>query len=225
MIIVPNGSLANKSALAQVRIWEKINLVFMVSHCIYEFFLSSCKSHEHDYVIKWKHFPCYWLFLWGIHQWIPSQKAIDVELWCFLWSAPWINSRVNNREAGDLRCHRADYDVIVMNMMRLQHKCFHNKIAWFVAAYDQNKFQKQNMEILEKWVGLKKIMTVHWWVNGPHSCISLSLRRKEKQSDSTKVNTWKKPTILQTTILEWKSYFDWTFTKVCSLGSTLRSNF
>ena len=27
----------------------------------------------------------------------------------------WINGWVNNRDAGDLRRHRADYDVIVMN--------------------------------------------------------------------------------------------------------------
>ena len=33
--------------------------------------------------------------------------------WCFL-SAPWINSWVNNREAGELRRHHAHYDVIVM---------------------------------------------------------------------------------------------------------------
>ena len=31
--------------------------------------------------------------------------------------APWINGWVNNREAGDLRRHRAHYDVIVMLMM------------------------------------------------------------------------------------------------------------
>ena len=35
-------------------------------------------------------------------------------LWRFLWSAPWINGWINNREAGDLRCHRDHYDVIVM---------------------------------------------------------------------------------------------------------------
>ena len=28
----------------------------------------------------------------------------------------WINSWVNNREAGDLRCHRTNYDVIVMDI-------------------------------------------------------------------------------------------------------------
>ena len=44
----------------------------------------------HDDVIKWKHFPRYWSFVRGIHRsrWIPSTKASDAELWCFLWSTP-----------------------------------------------------------------------------------------------------------------------------------------
>ena len=44
----------------------------------------------HYDVIKWKHFPRYWPFVWGIHRsrWIPHTKASDAELWCFLWSAP-----------------------------------------------------------------------------------------------------------------------------------------
>ena len=41
------------------------------------------------------------------HQWIPLTKASDVELWYFLWSE-------HNCGAGDLRCHHAHYDVIVM---------------------------------------------------------------------------------------------------------------
>ena len=52
------------------------------------------------------------------HRWIPRTKASDAELWCFLWSAPWINAWVNNRETGDLRRHRAHYDVIVMDHFR-----------------------------------------------------------------------------------------------------------
>ena len=48
------------------------------------------------------------------HLWIPLTKASDVELWCCLWSAPWINGWVNNLEAGDLRRHHAHYDGIVM---------------------------------------------------------------------------------------------------------------
>ena len=46
-------------------------------------------------------------------RWIPLTKACDEELWCFLWSAPWINGWVNNREAGDLRRHRAHYDIVI----------------------------------------------------------------------------------------------------------------
>ena len=34
-----------------------------------------------------------------------------------VWSAPWINGWVNNREAGDLRRHRSHYGVIVMLLM------------------------------------------------------------------------------------------------------------
>ena len=49
------------------------------------------------------------------HRLIPLTKASDEELWCFLWSAPWINGWVNNPEAGDLRRHYAHYDVIVMD--------------------------------------------------------------------------------------------------------------
>ena len=48
------------------------------------------------------------------HRRISLTKASDPELWCFLWSAPWINGWVNNREAGDLRRHCGYYDVIAM---------------------------------------------------------------------------------------------------------------
>ena len=43
------------------------------------------------------------------HLCIPLTKASDAELRCFIWST------INNREAGDLKCHRAHYDVTVMN--------------------------------------------------------------------------------------------------------------
>ena len=71
----------------------------------------------HDDVIKWKHFPHYWPFMRGIHrspvnsshkgQW---RGALMFSLIC-----AWINGWVNNREAGDLRRHRAHYDITVMN--------------------------------------------------------------------------------------------------------------
>ena len=48
------------------------------------------------------------------HRWIPLTKANDAELWCFLWTALWINGSANNREAGDSRRQGAAYDIIVM---------------------------------------------------------------------------------------------------------------
>ena len=70
---------------------------------------------EHDDVIKWKHFPRYWPFVRGIHQ---SHRG-NLWVWCFLWFADWINSWVNNREAGDLRRHHAHNDVILMCISKL----------------------------------------------------------------------------------------------------------
>ena len=71
---------------------------------------------HHDDVIKWKHLPRYWPFVRGIHrspvnsphkgQW---RGALIFSLIC-----AWINGWVNNREAGDLRRHRAHYNAIVM---------------------------------------------------------------------------------------------------------------
>ena len=70
----------------------------------------------HDDVMKWKHFPCYWSFVRGIHRSpvnSPHKGQICGAL-MFLWSAPWIHDWVNNREAGDLRRHHTHYDIIVL---------------------------------------------------------------------------------------------------------------
>ena len=48
------------------------------------------------------------------HRWIPRTKASDAELWFFFFDLRPNTRWVNNREAGDLRHHRAHYDVIVM---------------------------------------------------------------------------------------------------------------
>ena len=78
---------------------------------------------DHDDVIKWKHFPRYWPFVRGIHrspvnsphkgQW---RGALMFSLICV-----WINGWVNNREAGDLRCYRAHYDVSVITGLPLRY--------------------------------------------------------------------------------------------------------
>ena len=68
----------------------------------------------------WRHqmeaFPCNWSFMRGI-QWSPVNSPHKGQ-WCgdlmssliCTWTIDW----VNNRDAGDLRRHRAHHDVIVM---------------------------------------------------------------------------------------------------------------
>ena len=66
-------------------------------------------ENRHDEVIKWKHFPCYWPFVRGIHhkgQWCGALM--------FSLTYAWINGWVNHGEAGDLRCHHTHCDVTVM---------------------------------------------------------------------------------------------------------------
>ena len=80
------------------------------------------------------------------HRWIPLTKAIDVELWCFLWSAPWINDWVNNREAGDLRRHRVHYDVIVMKMRHIcRYKCSNIHTPYSLYSYSLSNSNTRKM--------------------------------------------------------------------------------
>ena len=70
----------------------------------------------HDGAIKWKHSPRYWPSVCGIYrspvnsphkgQW---RGALMFSLIC-AWTKGW----VNNGDAGDLRRHRAHYDIIIM---------------------------------------------------------------------------------------------------------------
>ena len=80
----------------------------------------------HDYVIKWKHFPHYCPFVWGIHR--SPVNSPHKGQWCGALMFPlicaWKNGWINNREAGDLRRHHAHCDVSVMYIA--QHtKCWH----------------------------------------------------------------------------------------------------
>ena len=65
-----------------------------------------CPGKLHDHVIKWKHFPRYPVNSPHKGQW---RGALMFSLIC-----AWINYWVNNGDAGDLRRHRAHYDVTVM---------------------------------------------------------------------------------------------------------------
>ena len=77
---------------------------------------NNTKTKIYNDVIKWKHFPRYWPFVRGINR--SPVNSPHKGKWrgalVFSLICGWINRWVNNREAGDLRRHRAHYDVIVM---------------------------------------------------------------------------------------------------------------
>ena len=71
---------------------------------------------NHDDVIKWKHFPRYWPFVRGIPRSPANSPHKGQSRGALMYSliCAWINGRVNNGQAGDLRRHRAHYDVSVI---------------------------------------------------------------------------------------------------------------
>ena len=74
----------------------------------------------HDDIIKWKNFLRYWPFVRGIHR-SPVNSPHMGQWWgalIFSLICVWINSWVNNHEAGDLRCYHAHYDVRVMQCVK-----------------------------------------------------------------------------------------------------------
>ena len=131
----------------------------------------------HDDVIKWKHFPRYWPFVRRIHrspvnsphrgQW---RGALMFSLICV-----WINGLVNNREAGDLRRHRAHYDVSVM--IFISALCEWNNHCYYFAFYyklscffywilwRQLQFRDKNTERLTKYKyhNLFHHLTLPYW--------------------------------------------------------------
>ena len=70
----------------------------------------------HDDVIKWENFLRYWSSVRGIHR--SSVSSPHKGQWrgalMFSLICAWINDWVNSRDAGNLRHHRAHYDVTVM---------------------------------------------------------------------------------------------------------------
>ena len=111
---------------------------------------------QHDDVIKWKHFPRYWLFVRGIHRSpvnYPHKGRWRVALMFTLISAG-INGWVNNGEAGDLRRNRAHYDVIVMNYPRVHRGLIAfviNRMHW--TCFDILKYIWQMCFPVHKWKG------------------------------------------------------------------------
>ena len=74
------------------------------------------ESWLHDYVIKWKYFSYYWPFVKVIHRLLVDSPHKGQLRWALMFSliCTWTNSWANNVDTGYLRCHRTNYDVLVM---------------------------------------------------------------------------------------------------------------
>ena len=117
---------------------DEVYITYFTGSCQNENFQCSQRRqfHQHDDVTKWKHFTHYWPFVRGIHR-LPVNSphkgqwrgALGFSL---IWA--WVNRWVHNCEAGDLRRHRAHYDVIVMSVTIFLSKSQSLATAMFVTA-------------------------------------------------------------------------------------------
>ena len=108
---IKNGSIAREAPAFCRLAWPTSRTIEITFH--------------HD-VMKWKHFPRYWPFVRGIRRSpvnSPHKGQWRGALMCPLICA-WINVWANNRETGDLRRHRAHYDVTVMLDAKARHSIF-----------------------------------------------------------------------------------------------------
>ena len=96
----------------------------------------------HDDAIKWKHFLRYCHFVKGIHR-SPVNSPHEGQwrgVLMFSLICVWINGWVNNRETGDLRCHRAHYDIIVMCLLVSKHAgCLDQKDLGTISMVSSNR--------------------------------------------------------------------------------------
>ena len=114
----PHPGCCNASYPSETR----LNSNPVKSRSLYSISSKNSKSLRHvmacwRHHLKWKQFPRYWPFVWGIHrspvnsthkgQW---RGALMFSLIC-----AWINGWVNNGGTGDLRRPRAHYDVTLMD--------------------------------------------------------------------------------------------------------------
>ena len=99
---------------------------------------SVCTSH--DDVIKWKHFPRLTICAGNspVTGEFPAERPVTRSFDIFFIRA-WMNGWLNNREAGDLRSHRAHYDVTVMLRPSVRSHAFYEPTVRLVWIFDYSE--------------------------------------------------------------------------------------
>ena len=114
---------------------------------------------KHDDVIKWKHFPYYWLCAQGIHQ--SRVNSPHKGQWCgaLMFSLIYArtNGKTNNRDASGLRRNRTHYDVTVMiSSLKSKWQLVSKQQAFIWSSDDSLHWQRMG------WLGYKELI----WTNG-----------------------------------------------------------
>ena len=79
-------------------------------------------------IIKWKHFPCHWPFVWGIHR--SPVNSPHKGQWCralmFSLMCAWTNGSTSNQDASDLRHLHAHYNITVTfdDILKMANFCY-----------------------------------------------------------------------------------------------------
>ena len=117
--------------------------------------LTMYSENIHDDVIKRKHFLRYWSFVWGIHRSPVNSPNKGQWRGAMMFSSicAWINGWVHNREADDLKHHRAHWDVIVISSRPLIGKSFNYFYHLGVRNYSQNGQRFNFSGTSDKYVG------------------------------------------------------------------------
>ena len=139
--------------------------------------------------IKWKHFPRYRPFVQGIHRSPVNSPHKDQWRGALMFSLiyAWINGWVNNREAGDLRRHRAHCDVIVILLIVYGSLTTHHTIQYNSSA---------NSLITYHFINVYQQIDTWWWISS-----LVEFRCSRLFSDKTLT----RPTLL---IINWTVKFD-----------------
>ena len=135
-----------------------------------------------DDVIKWKRFPPYWPFVWGIH-WSPvnsPHKGPVTRSFFIFFDLPQNKRLSKQSRRGDLRNRRARYDVIVMILVIYATVTF---TRWLSVTCFNSIYTMYSSRLWKSWwdiVNRRKISEMH----GRRSCIRrfswwLSLEKHE----------------------------------------------
>ena len=144
---IQNGHVWGLSLLLPCLLWDGIVHYCNVSAAVKQLFIPISYPILNDDLIKWKHFPCYWPFVWGIHR--SPVNSPHKGQWhgglMFFFIYAWISGWVNIREAGDMRHHHVHYyTIIVMLLWRGTH--FPN-YSWIYNSILQKKYLYSNFNL------------------------------------------------------------------------------